>query len=79
LMAIDPNQISQFNEDGTIAASQLSLEFACRSCHNPEGNASNKSDEELQEAAVGYHELLPVTPEAPLDDANENGDAGDGS
>lgn len=55
LMAIDPFQIGQFNEDGTVALSQLSLDFACRSCHNSEGIALEKSDEELIQAANGYH------------------------
>lgn len=74
LMAIDPNQISQFNEDGSIAASQLSLDFACRSCHNPDGFAGNASDEELREAAIGYHELPPPTP-APVEDETTDVDA----
>ena len=55
LMAIDPQQIGQFNEDGTVALSQLSLDFACRSCHSPNGTAVDKTDEELIDMATDYH------------------------
>jgi hypothetical protein len=56
LMAIDPDQIEQFTEDGSQALSQLGLDFACRQCHNESGLASPKSDAELQEAARGIHD-----------------------
>jgi hypothetical protein len=60
LMAIDPQQVGQFSEDGKTALSQISLDFACRGCHVEGGAASPKSDEELIEKASGYH-----TPPAP--------------
>ena len=63
LMAIDPNQIGQFSEDGTVALSQLSLDFACRSCHNANGTARVKTDEELIDMATGYHTPPQVMPE----------------
>ncbi|MFN2189816.1 MAG: multiheme c-type cytochrome [Candidatus Promineifilaceae bacterium] len=66
-MAIDPNQIEQFTEDGTTALSQIGLNFACRHCHSEGGFASPKSDEELMEAATGIHEPAPSTPEAPAE------------
>lgn len=56
LMAINPNQIEQFTEDGSQALSELGLNFACRQCHNEQGFASPKSDEELTKAATGIHE-----------------------
>lgn len=56
LMAIDPNQIEQFNEDGSESFSQLGLNFACRHCHVEGGIASTKTDAELIEAATGIHE-----------------------
>ena len=56
LMAIDPEQIEQFSEDGSVALSQLGLNFVCRSCHVEGGSATPKTDEELIEKAVGYHE-----------------------
>jgi hypothetical protein len=74
LMAINPTLTSQFNEDGTVAASELALDFACRSCHNSSSNAfaSDKTDEELVAAAVGYHN--PPEPEvetAVTEESNE--------
>ncbi len=59
LMAIEPTQIDQFNEDGSVALSQLSLNFACRSCHNPDGFGGEVTDDVLMEAATGYHEPPP--------------------
>jgi hypothetical protein len=56
LMAIDAEQIGQFNEDGTEALSQIGLDFACRHCHVEGGSATPRTDEELIEKAVGYHE-----------------------
>ena len=55
LMAIDPAQIGQFSEDGSTALSQISLDFACRSCHVEGGSALVKTDEQLIEKAEGYH------------------------
>ncbi len=55
LMAIDPNQIGQFTEDGSAALSQIGLDFACRSCHVEGGMATVKSDEQLIDKATGYH------------------------
>ena len=55
LMAIDPAQVSQFNEDGTAALSQLALDFACKHCHVP-GSSVELADEQLVEGATGYHE-----------------------
>ncbi len=60
MMAIDPLLVEQFieKEDGTvISASQISLNFACRNCHIAGGKAGAKSDEQLIERAVGYHEI----------------------
>ena len=54
LMAIDPTQVGQFNEEGTVALSQISLDFACRHCHVP-GSSTEKTDEELVEGATNYH------------------------
>jgi hypothetical protein len=56
LMAIDPDQIGQFTEDGSEALSQIGLDFACRSCHVKGGSATPKTDEELLEKADGYHD-----------------------
>ena len=53
LMAIDPYLVEQFSEDGSVAASQISLNFACRHCHGVK--AGEKTDEQLINAAVDYH------------------------
>lgn len=55
LMAIDPAQIEQFSEDGSVALSQIGLNFACRHCHGA-GFGTEKTDEELIAAATGYHD-----------------------
>jgi hypothetical protein len=67
LMAIDPNQIEQFTEDGALALSQLGLNFACRHCHVEGGMASLKTDEELKEAATGIHAPPEPEPELPTE------------
>ena len=54
LMAIDPNQIGQFSEDGKTVLSQISLDFACRHCHLPNTGLA-KTDQELIQAATDYH------------------------
>lgn len=55
LTTINPQQISQFDEDGNFIQTQITLDYACRSCHNPEGRATEKTDEELVENATNYH------------------------
>lgn len=65
LMAIDPFQVGQFNEDGTVALSQISLDFACRSCHRADGLGRPKTDEELINNAVNYHQQPPAVTETP--------------
>jgi hypothetical protein len=61
LMGIDATQIEQFSEDGSVALSELGLDFACRSCHVDGGAATVKTDEELIDKAYGYHDR-PATP-----------------
>jgi hypothetical protein len=61
-MAIDPTQIEQTvtitDTQGTASQTilaQIGLNFACRHCHGA-GIGSPKTDEELIEAATGYHD-----------------------
>jgi hypothetical protein len=63
LMSIDPTQIGQFSEDGATALSSIGLDFACCHCHSA-GLGTPKTDEELIQAATGYHNRLeaPATP-----------------
>lgn len=72
MMAIDPLQVEQFTEDGTVALSQISLNFACRSCHNPDGFATNVTDEELISVAVGYHTPPPAVEETAVEDSADS-------
>jgi hypothetical protein len=60
LMAIDPNQIGQFNEDGSLSLSQVGLNFACRGCHIEDGSAEPMTDEDLQAMATDYHTAPPA-------------------
>lgn len=59
VVAIDAGQIEQFvmTEEGEPAGvfPQISLNFACRQCHNENGLGRPKSDEELLEVARDYH------------------------
>ncbi|MEN8114351.1 MAG: multiheme c-type cytochrome [Actinomycetota bacterium] len=55
MWAIDPLAMSQFTDDGSRAISQISLDFACKSCHREGGTASVQTDEALQTEAIGYH------------------------
>lgn len=76
LVTINPMLINQFNEDGTVAEYGLALESSCRSCHNSSSRAfaSEKSNEELMAAAMGYHN--PPAPEptpAPAPEPAEGG------
>jgi hypothetical protein len=56
LMVIDTEQIGQFNEDGSVALSQVGLDFACRNCPVEGGSATVKTDDQLIDKAYGYHE-----------------------
>ena len=55
LWAIDPDATAQFSEDGSTANPQITLDFACKSCHRPGGTATEKTDQELKDSANGYH------------------------
>jgi hypothetical protein len=55
LWAIDPFAESQFTPDGKAAISQVTLDWACKSCHRAGGSATVKTDEELKNMAIGYH------------------------
>jgi hypothetical protein len=81
LTTINPQQISQFSEEGALIDNQLSLDYACRSCHNPDGRATEKTDEELIENATNYHsgpvEDM-VEDETDGDVENDSEDASDG-
>lgn len=56
LFAIDPAADAQFSEDGGSAISQITLDWACKSCHGPEGFANEYSDAEFLDEATDYHQ-----------------------
>lgn len=58
LMSINPRATEQFDEkDGTTFANPyLTLEFACKGCHNEDGRGGELPDEQLVEVATGYHD-----------------------
>jgi predicted CXXCH cytochrome family protein len=62
LMGIDPTQIGQVTEDGSESLSQVGINFACRHCHGA-GLGLPRTDDELIQAALGYHERPEITPE----------------
>jgi len=51
LMAINPNQMGQFSEDGSTSLSELGLDFACKSCHG-----ETFDDAALIAEANGFHD-----------------------
>jgi hypothetical protein len=72
LMVINPTQLEQFTkvtgEDGKeveVAISQVGLNFACRHCHGG-GYGTPKTDEELTNMAIGYHDRAEPTPQSTL-------------
>ncbi len=56
LFAIDSETMTQFDADGNLAITKVSLDFACKTCHRDGGGASVKSDDDLKARASGYHE-----------------------
>jgi len=56
LFAIDPNATDQFSEDGKTAISQITLDWACKSCHRTGGTATAYNDATLKTEATGYHD-----------------------
>ncbi len=63
MVAIDPTQIGQVAEDGTVLP-QIGLDAACRHCHGGQ-LGSPKTDEELINAAMGYHDRPEPTAPVP--------------
>jgi hypothetical protein len=55
MFAIDPDATAQFTTDNKLVVSQITLDYACKSCHVQGGKASVKTDAELKARAKGYH------------------------
>ncbi len=56
LMAINPFETAQFDEEGKTSQPYLALDFACKGCHHEGGPASAETDEALMEFALGHHD-----------------------
>jgi hypothetical protein len=71
IMAIDATQIGQFSEDGLASSSQIGIDFACRHCHGA-GRGIPRTDEEMIQAAFGYHDRTEPSPaeEEPPEEEN---------
>ncbi len=54
LMAINPAQQGQFSQDGLTSLPQISLDYACKSCHTP-GGTTEMPDDTLMQMATNYH------------------------
>lgn len=55
LFSINPFQAGQFSSDGTTSLPQISVDYACKHCHNG-SFATVKDDDLLKATARGYHE-----------------------
>lgn len=60
LMVINPVALTSYDKDGAFAAPYLAIDFACKGCHNADGRGDALTDEQLVEAATGYHDLAQV-------------------
>jgi hypothetical protein len=55
LMAINPLATEQIDRDGLLHP-YLTVDAACKSCHNADGRGGELPDERLIEVATGYHD-----------------------
>lgn len=61
--SINPDpEAPQFDEEGEFVMPYITLDYACRQCHNGE-DYSNQEIEALAEMAMGYHDRATPTPE----------------
>lgn len=61
--SINPDpEAPQFDEEGAFVMPYLTLDYACRHCHNGE-NYTNQDLDALVEVAIGYHDRATPTPE----------------
>ncbi len=56
LFGIDPQAQTKFEENGTTEMPYLTVDFSCKGCHNADSRGGELSDEELMDAATGYHD-----------------------
>ncbi len=61
--SINPDpEAPQFDEEGAFVMPYITLDYACRHCHNGEDH-TNQDLDALVEVAVGYHDRATPTPE----------------
>ena len=60
LMAINPVALTSVDDKGAWAGAYLGIDFACKGCHNADGRGDALTDEQLLEAAKGYHDPAQV-------------------
>jgi hypothetical protein len=61
--SINPDpEAPQFDETGMFVRPYITLEYACRQCHNGE-DFSNQENAALVDMAIGYHDRATPTPE----------------
>ena len=56
LFGINAEAATNFEDDGTVSMPYLTVDFACKGCHNNEDRGGTLPDEELVQAALGYHD-----------------------
>lgn len=56
MFSINPFAKSQFSKDGAQTEPDITVEFACKSCHSEAGRALVLEDARLVEVAVGFHD-----------------------
>ncbi|MFN2201167.1 MAG: cytochrome c3 family protein, partial [Caldilineaceae bacterium] len=47
---------TKFNDDGSTSMPYLTVDYTCKGCHNDEGRGGPMADEDLVQAATGYHD-----------------------
>ena len=74
--SINPDpEAEQFNEDGSLLMPYITLDYACRHCHNGE-DYSERDNAELFAVANGYHDPPTPTPEpSPTPETAVDGEA----
>ena len=72
LFAINPDPAAaQYTEDGAYSMPYLTVDYACKQCHNGE-IATEKTQEQLGDAAWGYHDRPIPTPDPTVEPTAES-------
>ena len=76
IFSINPDPTAaQFTDDGALSSPFITLEYACKHCHNGEW-AVDRDLDSLATVAKGYHTPMEPTPEPmPVQDPGDSGEA----